>query len=165
MRYRKLDQNGDMQFGHGAGDFWKDQPEAVGQSIKTRLLLFAGEWYLDTSAGTPWGGFPLNQSVVQQGKILSEHTQFSRDAAIRERIITTDGVMTLNNYGSAFNANSRAFSVGAQVDTVYGGPISVIISQVLGAPPVIQFGVPLAQERRPVAPVYRSLPRPSTRAR
>jgi hypothetical protein len=73
--------------------------------------------------------------------------------------------MTLNNYGSAFNANSRAFSVGAQVDTVYGGPISVIISQVLGAPPVIQFGVPLAQERRPVAPVYRSLPRPSTRAR
>jgi hypothetical protein len=165
MRYRKLDQNGDMQFGHSAGDFWKDQPEAVGQSVKTRLLLFAGEWYLDTTAGTPWGGFPLNQSVVRQGRILAEHTQFSRDAAIRERIITTNGVMTVSNYGSAFNANSRSFSVGAVIDTVYGSPVSLIVSQTLGAPPVIQFGVPIAQSTRPPPPVYRSLPQPSTRIR
>lgn len=128
MRYRKLDAGGDMQFGHGAGDMWKDVPDAVGQSIKTRLLLYTGEWFLDLTAGTPWGGFPLNQQVVQRGRILAEHTQLSRDAAIRDRIVTTVGVQTLSTYGSSFNPNTRGFSVNATVDTIYGGIIAVAIT-------------------------------------
>ena len=55
MRVRKQDSvTGDMQFGHGSADFWHNVPEAVGQSVMTRLLLFAGEWFLDISEGTPW---------------------------------------------------------------------------------------------------------------
>jgi hypothetical protein len=128
MRYRKLDANGDMQFGHGAGDFWHDQPEGVGQSVQTRLLLFAGEWYLDTRAGTPWGGFPLNDLVVRQGKILAEHTQLSRDAAIRDRILTTVGVVAITDYGSYMDSDSRAYSVTASIDTVYGQNIQLIVN-------------------------------------
>lgn len=117
-----------MQFGHGAGDFWHDQPEAVGQSVKTRLLLFAGEWFLDTRAGTPWGGFPLNDLVVRQGKILAEHTQLSRDAAIRDRILTTVGVVAITDYGSYMDPDSRQYSVNASIDTVYGQNIQLIVN-------------------------------------
>src|SRR5215467_12927210 len=125
MRYRKLDADGDMQFGHGAGDFWHDQPEAVGQSVKTRLLLFAGEWFLDTKAGTPWGGFPLNDLVVKQGRILAEHMQLTRDAAIRERILTTRGVVAITDYGSFIDPDSREYSANAYIDTIYGANIQI----------------------------------------
>jgi len=129
MRYRKLDADGDMQFGHGAGDFWHNQPEGVGQSVMTRLLLFTGEWFLDTSEGTPWGGFPLNDLVVQQGRILGVHTQLSRDAAIRERVLTTEGVIQLNDYDSVLDPDSRGFVVQATIDTIYGRQFRLNISQ------------------------------------
>lgn len=164
MRYRKLDADGDMQFGHGPGDFWKDQPEAVGQSIKTRLLLFTGEWFLDVTAGTPWGGFPLNTEVVRRGRILAQHTQLSRDAAIRDRIISTEGVATLAVYGSAFDPNSRGFTVNATVDTIYGGQVHLSIvtppTASEGTPPTVRVATPAyAAPKRVLPPVLRALPR------
>lgn len=164
MRYRKLDADGDMQFGHGAGDFWKDQPEAVGQSVKTRLLLFTGEWFLDVTAGTPWGGFPLNDEVVRRGRVLGTHTQLSRDAAIRDRILSTEGVRTILQYGSSFNPNTRFFSINAIIDTIYSIPVAVTVRpgpELIG-PPVVRFSVkPTApdQLRRPPPPLLRGLPR------
>jgi hypothetical protein len=153
MRYRKLDSNSDMQFGHGSGDFWHDQPEAVGQSIKTRLLLFTGEWFLDTTEGTPWGGFPLNELVVSQGQILAEHTALSRDLAIKQRVIQTEGVVGISDYGSAFDADARTFSIGMVVDTVYGTSLTFTITPGLtAASPSIQFQV-VEPQRRPPAPL------------
>jgi hypothetical protein len=120
MRLRKQDADGDMQFGHGAADFWFNQVEGVGQSIMTRLLLFSGEWFLDNQEGTPWGGYPINDAVVEQGQILGVHTALSRDVAIRERVIGTTGVLSLDNYDSSFDPDQRYFSVGMTVTTVYG---------------------------------------------
>lgn len=163
MRYRKLDANGDMQFGHGAGDFWHDQPEAVGQSVLTRLLLFAGEWFLDTTAGTPWGGFPLNDLVVRQGRILAEHTQLTRDAAIRDRILTTTGVVAITDYGSYIDPDSRVYSVNVYIDTIYGQNIQIVVNiqgaQVVGN----QVSVNYTVTPRPV--LHRSRPRPPILAR
>lgn len=162
MRYRKLDQNGDMQFGHGGGDFWHDRPEAVGQSVKTRLLLFSGEWFLDTTAGTPWGGFPLNDQVVRRGRVLAEHTQLSRDAAIRDRIISTAGVSTLVEYGSSFNSETRGFRINATIDTTYGGravQLTIADSPTPGMPPEIGMRViPVNRIERPPPPHLRRLP-------
>lgn len=164
MRYRKLDANGDMIFGHGAADFWHNTPEGVGQSVLTRLLLFAGEWYLDTGAGTPWGGFPLNDLVVQQGRILGVHTQLTRDAALRERILLTTGVIALNNYASQFDPNSRSFAVEATIDTIYGASVNIAVSQAAGAqqPTTNIVVVPRAvmPQRQPSPPLLRRLPSP-----
>jgi hypothetical protein len=161
MRYRKLDQEGDMQFGHGTGDFWHDQPEAVGQSVKTRLLLFAGEWFLNTRAGTPWGGFPLNDLVVQQGQILGVHTQLSRDAAIRDRILTTEGVTGIVNYWSTVDPDTRSYSIGAIIDTIYGRQFTVTIGPDVTGQPVVHVAVKAAAvmpqiRRRP--PILTRLP-------
>jgi hypothetical protein len=120
MRYRKLTASGDMQFGHSLADFWYNQIEGVAQAIRTRLLLYAGEWFLDTSEGTPWGGFPLNDLVVSQGQILGANTAATRDLALRQRILGTEGVRSLLEYSSSFDPDSRMFSVNAVVDTIYG---------------------------------------------
>jgi hypothetical protein len=130
VRLRKQDPNGDYQFGHNAADFWFNQIEGVGQSILTRLLLFRGEWFLDLQEGTPWGGFPLSDAVVAQGQILGTHTQLSRDMAIHQRVLDTQGVLAITAYDSQFEPNSRQFSVQATVETIYG----LVAIQVLPSP-------------------------------
>jgi len=109
-----------MQFGHNGGDFWHDQPGGVGQLIGTRLLLYRGEWFLDLQEGTPWGGFPLNESVVRQGQILGAHTQLTRDVALQTRILATQGVQSIDYYFSQVDPNTRGFSAQAVVTTQYG---------------------------------------------
>jgi hypothetical protein len=120
MRLRKQTPAGDYQFGHNVGDFWHDQVEGVGQLIGTRLLLYRGEWFLDLQEGTPWGGFPLNSQVVQQGEILGTHTELMRDVALRTRVLETEGVQSIDLYASQVDPNTRSFSVQMIVTTRYG---------------------------------------------
>lgn len=121
MRYRKLDANGDYQFGHGLADFWYNVPDAVGQAIRTRMWLFRGEWFLNRSEGMPWGGFPLNDLVVIQGQVLGKSTAAMRDVAVKERVFGTPGVLQIRDYASTFDPNTRTFDVTLTVDTIYGG--------------------------------------------
>ncbi|WP_283149022.1 hypothetical protein [Silvimonas soli] len=109
MRYRKEDANGDYSFGGGPADFWVDVPEAVGQAVMTKLRLWAGEWFLDNTEGTPWNT-----------KVLGKYTQETRDAAIRARILQTPGVTDIETYASVFDGNTRSLSVTATINTIYG---------------------------------------------
>lgn len=109
MRYRKLDANGDYTFGHQQADFYRDQPEAVAQAVKTRLGLFTGEWFLDTTDGTPW-----------RTDVLGKYTQGAYDAVIKARIIDTEGVQSIDAYSSTLDRSSRALSVQASISTIYG---------------------------------------------
>ena len=54
MRVRKLTPAGDYTFGNGLSGFYHDEPLAVGNKISERLKLFLGEWFLDSTDGTPW---------------------------------------------------------------------------------------------------------------
>ena len=107
MRYRALSVTGDYQFGR-IGVFLIDTPEAVAQAIRTRLNLWTGEWFLNTNEGTPY-----------ETRVLGAGTQGTRDAAVRERILGTPGVLSLITYSSAVDAD-RKMTVSATVETVYG---------------------------------------------
>jgi hypothetical protein len=109
MRYRKLDAQGDMQFGQQQADFWINQPEAVAQAVKTRLQLRLGTWFLDTTDGTDW-----------DNRILGNRTAFLRDAEIRSRVGNTQGASGITNYTSGFEPNSRHFTAQFSLDTIYG---------------------------------------------
>lgn len=109
MRYRKLDENGDYSFGQGQQDFYVNQPEAVGQSVLTRLKLWQGEWFLDTSIGTPY----LSQ-------ILGKVPQGVADQAIQQVALGTKGVLGLTAYFSNFDSASRSLSVTMTISTIYG---------------------------------------------
>lgn len=111
MKYRKLDANGDYTLGTGA-DFYIDTPEAVGQAIQTRLALYRGEWFLDTADGTPW-----------KTDVLGKYTRDAYDAAIKNRILGTEGVNAIVSYSSNFDGTTRTLNIEAQVNTVYGDTV------------------------------------------
>lgn len=107
MKVRKMDKNGDYLFGLGSSDYYEDKPEGVGQTIKNRLDLWVGEWFLDKESGTPWIGEILGESVTAE-------------AVLRDRILDTQGVNEILLFESAFNPNSRKLNITATVQTIYG---------------------------------------------
>lgn len=109
MQYRKLDTDGDYRFGHQPSDTLVNSPETVAQAIQTRLRLSTGDWFLDYTEGTPY--FP---------NILGHGTSPTYDTAIKERILGTPGVLSLDEYQSSLNPNTRALSVSCLVTTIYG---------------------------------------------
>lgn len=117
MRYRALDANGDYSFGQGSANFLVNSPAAVAQAVLTRLDLFQGEWFLDTTEGTPYGA-----------QVLGEHTRATYDAAIRSRILGTQGVTGITSYASS--VSGRDLTVTATIATAYG---EVAISTSLSA--------------------------------
>jgi len=117
MRYRKLDANDDYTIGTGS-DFHVNNPDAVAQAVLTRLRLWRGEWFLDTADGTPWSTEILGKR--QRGR--------NPDAAIKQRILGTQGVNEILSYNSTFDGNTRRLSVNATVGTIYG---QATISEVL----------------------------------
>lgn len=109
MRYRKLSPDNDYTFGNGQLDFYRDEPAAVGQSAMTRLLLWLGEWFLDTDEGTPY----------LQG-ILGKHSQAVADATIQSRVLQGQGVVDIQNYASVVDPETRGMDVTLNLDTIYG---------------------------------------------
>lgn len=109
MRYRKLTADGDYSFGSGALDFWQDVPDAVAQAVLTRLRLWTGEWFLNVTEGTPY-----------QIGALGKHTKESVDPMIRDRILSTQGVTSIEDYSSVIDPNTRELTVNATINTIYG---------------------------------------------
>lgn len=110
MRYRALSADGDYTFGQGAANFLVDSPDTVGQYVRTRLLLWEGEWFLDVTDGTPW----------LQGVLGKAPTKEERDILVRQRILDTPGVTAITAYSSSIDPATRSFSVTATTDTQFG---------------------------------------------
>lgn len=115
MRYRKLSPDGDYTFGNGQLDFYRDVPEAVGQLVQTRLLLWLGEWFLDINEGVPY----MQGVMGKRGITLANNT-------IIEQIRGTFGVTDVTNLQSAIDPETRIFTLSCDIDTIYG-PTSVQI--------------------------------------
>jgi hypothetical protein len=109
MRYRKLDENGDMSFGSGLADFYIDVPEAISQSVLTRLRLWVGEWFLDESEGTPY-----SQAVLGVGK------RQTIEPAMRARILSTPGVTEIVSLNVVIDDNKRSARITSEINTIYG---------------------------------------------
>lgn len=109
MRYRKLDKDGDMLFGRGQADYMRDTPDAVAQAVLTRLRLWTGEWWLDTTVGTPY-----QQAVLGTGK------RKTVEPAIRARILDTQGCTGIVAFSIAFDDDARVAKISATINTEYG---------------------------------------------
>ncbi|OJB84491.1 hypothetical protein A9Q61_12475 [Yersinia ruckeri] len=109
MRYRREDESGDYTFGQGDNTFLIDSPEAVAQAVKTRFELWRGQWFLDLTEGTPY-----IQSVL--GKQRSDVYIL----AIRERILDTQGVNSIQEFEASYSGDNRRVIFTATIDTIYG---------------------------------------------
>jgi hypothetical protein len=108
MRYRRLDENGDYVFGQGSQQFLTNSPQAVAQAVATRLKLYQGEWFIDTSDGMPW-----------MTEVFGAGTETLFDSAIRKRILGTPGVLEITEYRS-LRDSARKLSVTCTITTQYG---------------------------------------------
>jgi hypothetical protein len=86
--------------------FEQNTPSVVSQQVRTRLLLWLGEWYMDTSDGTPY---------LQD--ILGFNTNY--DLEIKTRILGTPEVTEIINYSSSISTD-RKLSVQTTINTLYG---------------------------------------------
>lgn len=109
MRVRKMTASGDYSFGNNQLDFYKDTPEAVGQNVQTSLLLWLGEWYLNTDLGTPY----------MQG-ILGKYSQEVANTTIQDQILNVDGVTNISDFQSIIDPDTRSLSVTCSIDTIFG---------------------------------------------
>ena len=112
MKYRRLDENWDYVFGHGKNDYLEGR-EAVGQAVKSRLLLLYGEWWEDLE-----DGLPLFERILASS--WSDANKRAVDIIFARRIGDTTGVLNVSWYDSSFDRNKRAYSFSCRVDTVYG---------------------------------------------
>lgn len=106
MRVRRLDDDGDMVLGHGNYDFHVDTAEGVAQNVMTRLALWRGTWFLDTTEGTPW---------LQE--ILGKHDAV--DMVLKDRILETPGVREIDSFEAIFHPDTRKLAVTATIVTAY----------------------------------------------
>lgn len=110
MRYRKLDEHGDYILG-SRSHFLTDR-EAVGQAIKTRLLLLLGEWW-----EAPEDGLPLFEQILTT---FHDESASDIDLIISERILGTKGVTGITEFSSSFHVADRQYTAFCKVDTEYG---------------------------------------------
>lgn len=106
MRYRQLDADGDYVVGQ---QFLINSPACVAQAVMTRLRLWLGEFFVDTTDGTPW-----------LTEVLGARAGHSPDAAIKKRVLLTPGVTGLSDYNSAFDGTTRKLTVTATLQTAFG---------------------------------------------
>jgi hypothetical protein len=109
MRYRRLDDNGDMTFGNQQADFLRNTPETVAQAVMTRLNLWADEWFLDIEAGTQY----------VQGA-LGKYTGQTLEPMIRERILATENVTEIVEFGIQIDPDARKVTIDATINTQFG---------------------------------------------
>ena len=109
MRYRKLDESGDMKFGNQQADFHRNTPEGVGQACVTRLKLWLGEWFIDQTEGTPY-----------QQAALGTNKKSTIGPAIRERILGTQNVTSIESFDLVIDADNRKAAISAVINTAFG---------------------------------------------
>ena len=107
MKYRKMTAGGDAQFGGGSRVLLTGA-EAVGQAVKTRLLLLLGEWWEDTADGLPLFEHLLGRPNLAAAELI-----------VRDRVRRTPGVTEVQDLKLALGKDRR-LSVACDVLTEYG---------------------------------------------
>lgn len=112
MRYRILDENGDYSFGRGLQNITYGN-YAVTQAINTRLKQLKEEWWEDTEDGLPLFQQILNKTGSTKNIVIV-------DSIIKERILGTTDVISIEEFSSSYDNNSRKYSFNCRVNTNYG---------------------------------------------
>ncbi len=107
MRYRALDENGDMVMRNGQA--YIENVEAVQQACATRLRLLLTEWWEDSADGVPyWQKIIASRDVTEAVRL------------IKKRIEGTSNVLTVVAMEHDWNNETRTLQIRAAVQSVYG---------------------------------------------
>jgi len=117
MTVRKLDDSGDIAT---SGTQFLSKQKEIAQTVTTRLRLFLGEYFRDILDGTPWF-----QDILGKGQSLDV-----RDAAIKRRVLQTSGVLSIFEFNTDFDLQTRKYSVSMGIVTPFGNEL-ITVSDVI----------------------------------
>ena len=120
---RKLDANGDPMRGSGMTNFVSDI-DAVAVILGTTLKLLMGEWFEDTSDGTPLFQSLLGHPITSQGVAL----------LLRRRILSVPYVTAIDQLNVIYAPSGRIFTFVAVIATQFGGLTITNAAIAIGAP-------------------------------
>lgn len=106
---RALDSNNGLIVENGQLKLVTEGAETV-QHVRTRLLFYLEEWFLDSTAGTPYF-----QSIFVKPANLG-----NIESILKTRILTTPGVEKLVEFSMDYDNTSRRLSVEFTAETTYG---------------------------------------------
>ena len=109
MISRKLDRNHDLIL-EGSSLATVSDAEQVAQAVKTRLLFYREEWFLDLTAGVPY-----YQEVFRKPANLA-----NVESLIKAEIVRTPGVSRLIEFSMNFNENTRRLLIAFTAFTEFG---------------------------------------------
>lgn len=105
---RALNSSNDIFLSKGSFKTVEEGAEVV-QHVRTRLLFYYGEWFLDKSAGTPY----LESIFVKPADLgLIE-------SILKQRILETPGIEKLTEFSMAFDGVDRSLSISFSAETIY----------------------------------------------
>lgn len=120
LKYRKLTSTGDYSFGSGCNNY-ADGNEAVAQAIKTKLLLFYGEWWENLGEG-----IPMFQSVL--GQTNPDTIKSSLSMLVEQRITEIEEVDSVKNIKIDYDRRNRTISMEVDAATTSGEIVNVEVS-------------------------------------
>ena len=85
----------------------------IAQHLRIRLRFFLGEWFLDTRLGVPY---------FEQILVKNPGTSVVR-TIMRDVVITTPGVASMNDFVTDFDGATRTLSVSFTAVTTSGEPL------------------------------------------
>ena len=109
MISRSLNSSNDLYLLNGRISTVQDGNEVL-QHVRTRLLTYQAEWFLDTTAGVPY-----LQSILIKPANLS-----ATESIIKSEILQTPGVDGLSSFGLEFNKTTRTLNINFTAQTTYG---------------------------------------------
>jgi hypothetical protein len=107
---RALDSNNDLIVENGQLKLVSEGAETV-QHVRTRLLFYMEEWFLDLQAGTPY----FQEIFTKPANLANIESIF------KSRILNTPGVERLTQFAMEYEGNStRRLTVSFSAETIYG---------------------------------------------
>lgn len=105
--------------------------EAVEIGIRTRLLMFRGEWFLDLDAGMPWLETPDGVVGPRDAILGQKFDRVKTRSAIVGEIMSTPGVYDLVDLVIEFDEATRRLSISWTVTTVFGDTSSDTLARTI----------------------------------
>lgn len=103
-----------------SGDQFITGKNATAQMILHRLRLFLGEYFLDSTAGTPWF-----QSI------LGKNLQSVAEVNIKRQILSSTNVVSLTEFKFSIDAKTRVITISATVMDINNEQIAILFNEEL----------------------------------
>lgn len=114
MKARRLDRSHDWTFGNSLANY-ATKSEAIAQCIKTALLSFRVNWFLDEEHGVNWWAYFVKNPNVPV-----------MESDIKRHVLEVEGVSKLHELGLSLDTVTRKMIITVRYTDIYNTQNTVV---------------------------------------